>query len=255
MKAGRLDGKVAIITGGGSGMGRETSLLWAREGAKIVVADWITEGGEKTVDDIVAAGGKATFIKADISKAAEAENIVKTAVSSYGKLNVLFNNAGILGRIGINTADSKEEDADKLIAVNLKGTYLVTKYAIPELIKAGGGSIITTASECVIHSCKGASMYAATKGAVLAFSRCVAMEYAKEGIRANTMSPAATRTPMHAELQKTEIWKQLESMIPLGRACEPEDVAYLALFLASDESKFITGANLVIDGGVTVRGI
>lgn len=251
----RLNDKVAIITGGGSGIGQETSLLFAKEGAKVVVADWVAEGGEATVREIKAAGGEATFVQVDVSKAKDAEKMVKTAVATYGRLDTLFNNAGILLEpIGFRTADYKEENADKLIAVNFKGVFLGTKYAIPEIIKSGGGSIITTASECAIHACKGGAIYSGTKGAVVAFSRTVAIEYARDGIRANTISPCACRTPMHAELQKTAFWKELEQKIPMGRACEPEDVAYAALFLASDESKFITGINLVVDGGFTIRG-
>ncbi|MBA7711095.1 2,5-dichloro-2,5-cyclohexadiene-1,4-diol dehydrogenase LinX [subsurface metagenome] len=251
---GRLDSKVAIVTGGGSGMGEATSILFAKEGAKVAVADWVAEGGERVVEKIKAAGGEATFVKVDVSKAAGAEKMIKTAVNTYGKLNILFNNAGIFGPMGIKTADFKEEDADKLIAVNFKGVYLSTKYAIPEIIKSGGGSIISTASECAIHSCSGVAVYSGTKGAVLAFSRVVAMEYVQEGIRANTISPGMTRTPIHADWIGTDRWKAAENNIPLGRACEPEDVAYAALFLASDESKYITAANLMVDAGFTVKG-
>ena len=252
---GRLEGKVAIVTGGGSGMGEATSILFAEEGAKVVVADWVAEGGERVVKKIKDNGGEATFIKVDVSKAADAEKMVKTAVSTYGKLDILFNNAGILGPMGTKTADFKEEDADKIIAVNFKGVYLGTRYAIPEMIKSGGGSIISTASECAIHSCNSLAVYSATKGAVLAFSRVVAIEYAKESIRSNTISPCMTRTPMHASWSGTDAWKAAEKNIPLGKACEPEDIAYAALFLASDESKYITAANLMVDAGFTVRGV
>jgi NAD(P)-dependent dehydrogenase (short-subunit alcohol dehydrogenase family) len=157
--------------------------------------------------------------------------------------------------MGVKTADVKEEDADEVIAINFKGVFLVTKYAIPEMLKSGGGSIICTASECAIHSCSGVSVYSGTKGALLAFSRVVAMEYARQGLRCNTICPALTRTPLHEELQKTNLWNEMQDNLPLGKAAEPEDIADVALFLASDESRYVTGANIMADGGFTVRGL
>jgi NAD(P)-dependent dehydrogenase (short-subunit alcohol dehydrogenase family) len=249
---GRLDGKVAIVTGGGSGMGQATSILWAKEGAKVVVADVNVEGGKQTVQTIKDAGGEATFVQADVSKASDAKKMVEFAVKTYGKLNILFNNAGILISRGIKTADITEEDADKLIAVNFKGVFLGTKYAIPEIIKSGGGSIITTGSDSAFHGGGGGSIYAATKGAVVTFARNVAAEYAKKGIRSNSLSPCGARTPMNAEnMNKPDYEANGQKLFPLGRRCEPDDVAYAALFLASDESKYITGSNLMVDGGFT----
>lgn len=254
---GKLDGKVAIVTGGGSGFGKATSLLWAKEGAKVVIADWVTEDGETTVKEIKAAGGDATFVKVDVSKAIDAEKMVKTAVDTYGKLDILFNNAGILGPTGTKMADLKEEDVDRLIAINIKGVFLGTKYAIPEMIKSGGGVILTTGSDSAFVGNRGIPVYVASKGAVLAFSRAIAMDYAPEGIRSNTISPCVGRTPMHANFMEinTEGWKAKESEIPLGRACEPDDVAYAALFLVSDGAKFITGTNLMVDGGWLAKGM
>ena len=253
---GKLDGKVAIVTGGGSGFGKATSLLWANEGAKVVIADWVTEGGETTVKEIKAAGGDATFVEVDVSKAVDAEKMVKTAVDTYGKLDILFNNAGILNPTGTKMADLKEEDVDRLIAINIKGVLLGTKYAIPEMIKSGGGVILTTGSDSAFVGNRGIPVYVATKGAVLAFSRAIAMDYAPEGIRSNTISPCVGRTPMHANFMETNMegWKAKESGIPLGRACEADDVAYAALFLVSDGAKFITGTNLMVDGGWLAKG-
>ncbi len=254
---GKLDGKVAIVTGAGSGFGRATAILWAKEGAKVITADLMREGGETCLNEIQAAGGEASFVKADVSKATAAEKIVKTAIEKYGKLDVLFNNAGILGPRDVLTADYKVEDAEKLIDVNFKGVFLVTKFSIPEMIKSGGGSIITTCSDSAFLGNRGLAVYCGTKGAVLAFSRAVAMEYVKEGIRSNTISPGAGQTPMHAELiyKNRKAWKAVVDKIPVGRACYPEDVAKTALFFASDDSKYITGANLMVDGGWTAKGL
>jgi len=254
---GKLDGKVAIVTGAGSGFGEATALLWAREGAKLVAVD-ISEAGVKRVCEAIRkAGGIAEAVRADVSKAAEAEAMVKAAVKAFGKLDVLFNNAGALGPRDIFTADFPVEEAQRLVAVNLMGVFLGTRYAIPALLKNGGGSIISTGSDSAFLGNRGLSVYCATKGAVLAFSRAVAMEYARDGIRVNTISPGAGKTPMHAKLihGDTEAWRRVEEAIPMGRSCYPEDLARAALFFASDDSNYITGANLMVDGGWTVKGL
>ncbi|MCK9355958.1 MAG: SDR family oxidoreductase, partial [Dehalococcoidia bacterium] len=223
---GRLAGKVAIVTGAGSGIGRATALLWAREGAKIVVADSQADSAATTVRDVRVAGGDAVSTVVDVSRADDAKRMIQTAVDTYGRLDVLFNNAGILAPRGVMTADFREEDADRIIAVNFRGVFLGTKYAIPEMIKSGGGSIISTASDTAIHGVLGCSVYSGTKGAVIAFSKSVAMEYARMGIRVNTISPCVVRTPMHASFVDTPGWNATVERIPLGRACEPEDAAY-----------------------------
>lgn len=257
---GKLDGKVAIITGGGSGFGEATALLWAKEGAKVVIADWVAEGGEATVKKIKTAGGEATFVRTDVSKTEDVKRLVSTAVKKYGKLDILFNNAGIQwgpkGPISYNIADYPEEEADRVIAVNFRGVYLGMKYAIPEMLKAGGGSIISTASTCVFNACQGSAVYSGTKGAVYSLSKTVAIEYVKMGIRCNTIGPGPGRTPLHKDFirDNPEAWKGIESAIPMQRAAEPEDVAHVALFLASDESKYITGQNIMVDGGWGARG-
>jgi len=256
---GRLDGKVAIITGGGSGMGEATSILFAKEGAKVIVADWVAEGGERVVKKIKDNGGEATFVKVDVSKAVDAQKMVKTAVDTYGKLNILFNNAGIQGPMGIDLADYPVEEGEKIIAVNFEGVWFGMKYAIPEMLKAGGGSIISTASLCAFIGYKGISIYCATKGAIVALSRTVANEYARRGIRCNTINPSSSSTPLHADLLKPEVgrkvFQNVAEQIPMGRTCEPDDVAYAALFLASDESQYITGTDLMVDGGWRIKGL
>ena len=254
---GKLDGKAALVTGGASGFGEATAALWAKEGARVMVADISEAGARRVADAIRKAGGRAEAVRADVSRAAEAEGMVKAAVQAFGRLDVLFNNAGILGPRGVYTAELPVEEAERLLAVNVLGVFLGTRYAIPEMLKSGGGSIISTGSDSAFLGNRGLSVYCATKGAVLAFSRVVAMEYARQGIRANTISPGAGRTPMHAELidGNKEAWRQVEEAIPVGRSCYPEDLAKVALFFASDESKYITGANLMVDGGWSVKGL
>jgi NAD(P)-dependent dehydrogenase (short-subunit alcohol dehydrogenase family) len=255
---GRLDGKVAIVTGGNSGIGRETSLLWAREGAKVVIVGLDTQRGEETVKVIRDGSGQATFVRADVSKTSDAENMVRAAVDTYGKLDIVFNNAAILGPRGLRIVDIKEEDIHRLVEVNYVGVILGTKYAVAEMMNSGGGVILNTASDSAFLGTRGLSVYNGTKGAVLAFSRGVAMDYVRDGIRVNTISPCLTRTPIHDDFLTNEKniakFKDLEEQIPMGRACQPEDIAYAALFLVSDEAKMITGSNLMVDGGFLARG-
>jgi len=249
---GRLDGKVVIITGAGSGMGRTAAILFAKEGAKIVVADIVVEGGKETVKMIKKAGGEATFVKTDVSKAAEAQNMVKTTVDTYGKLDVLYNNAAI-GEPTIElTADCTEENWDKVQAVDLKGVWLGMKYAIPEMIKSGGGSIINTASQVATRGNFGLTAYTAAKGGVVSLSRETAIEYADKNIRVNILEPGYITTPMSEGLcSDPVITKKILDGTPQHRFGKQEEVAYAALFFASDESPHITGAELAIDGGIT----
>jgi meso-butanediol dehydrogenase/(S,S)-butanediol dehydrogenase/diacetyl reductase len=257
---GKLDGKVAVITGGTSGFGESTALLFAREGAKVVVSGRSGKRGETVVGRIRAEGGSAVFVEADITAAKAAGALVREAVGAYGRLDILFNNAGILGPRGVMTAEFPEEEARRLMDLNVLGVFYVTRYAIPEMINSGGGSIISNGSDSAFVGNRGLAVYCATKGAVVAFTRAVAMEYADRGIRANTVSPGAGRTPMHAALfdgdqAGRKAWEGVLSGIPLRRAADPEDVAQAALFFASDDSRHITGANLMVDGGWTAKGL
>jgi NAD(P)-dependent dehydrogenase (short-subunit alcohol dehydrogenase family) len=245
---GRLDGKVALITGAGMGMGQAAALLFAKEGAKVTVVDWKAEAGEETVKAIKKAGGEAIFIKADVSKAEDAQNMVKTTVKTYGKLDVIYNNAAILGRAAF-TENITEEEWDKIMAVNLKGVWLGMKYAIPEMLKRGKGSIINTASQCGDRGTRNLGAYCATKGGVLALTRVTAMELAKKNIRVNALNPGIIATPMVLASPKEE-QEGFAAVIPQGRLGRPEEVAYAALFLASDESSHVTGHTLVVDGGL-----
>lgn len=249
---GRLDGKVAIITGGGSGIGRATAVVFAKEGARVVVADWIAEGGKETVSMIKEAGGEAIFIKTDVSKAEDIKNMIKTSVNTYGKLDILMNIAGIVGE-EVSIIDCTEEVFNKIIAVNLNGVWLGMKYAIPEMLKTGGGSIVNTASIAALEAYKGIPAYAASKGGVISMSRVAAIEFAAKNIRVNCIAPGHIATPLFLGCWSPDQLKHLEEIAPQGRLGKPEEIAQVALFLASDESSHITGQTMVADGGITAR--
>jgi NAD(P)-dependent dehydrogenase (short-subunit alcohol dehydrogenase family) len=248
---GRVEGKVAIVTGAGSGIGRASAMLLAKEGAKTVVVDRNAEAGEETVRMIREAGGEAIFVKADVSEAEDIKKMVKTAVSTYGKLNILFNNAGFIHEVA-PTADASEEVFDETIATNLKGAFMGMKYAIPEMLRIGGGSIINIASIAGTKGVTNAPAYAASKGGVLALSRATAIEYATQNIRVNCISPGTISTPAMAALMKDdpEIKRNYEEAVPQGRLGRPDEVAQVVLFLASDEASHVTGEKLAIDGGL-----
>jgi NAD(P)-dependent dehydrogenase (short-subunit alcohol dehydrogenase family) len=253
---GRLDGKVAVITGGAGGFGRGACELWAKEGAKILTCDVKVAEGEAVAKEIRSNGGEIVFIPADVSKTEDAKRIVAKTIDTYGALDILYNNAGILGPRGVEIADFTEEDARRLWEINFMGVFLPTKFALPEMVKRGGGSIISTGSESAFRGNGGFCVYGPTKIAVMNFSMVTAMEYADRGIRSNTVSPGAARTPMHNDLYdgKSDLMERVEAMIPLKRAAMPDDVAKAALFYASDDSKYITGTNLVVDGGWLAKG-
>ncbi len=250
----RLRDKVTIVTGAGSGIGRAAATRFAQEGAKVVVVDINEEGGNETVTSIKAAGGDAAFIRTDVSDSAQVKEMLSFAVATYRKLDVMFNNAGIFGVRG-GPAEVAEEDWDKTIRVNLRSVYLCCKYGIPELIRNGGGSIINTASigafTCSVSpGLPSNSVYSTAKAGVVQLTRTIAWTYGRKGIRANAILPGVIETQlMRPALANNEIQQALTNQTPLGRIGRPEDVANLVLFLASDESSFITGASIVIDGG------
>jgi NAD(P)-dependent dehydrogenase (short-subunit alcohol dehydrogenase family) len=248
----RLKDKVAIITGGGSGIGRATCLLFAREGAKVVVADYIAEGGNETVRQIAAAGGQAVFVQADVSKSADVQNLIGAAVRNYGRVDILFNNAGIEGP-SAKLANLKEEDWDRVIAIDLTSVYLGMKYVIPEMIKQGGGVILSTASVAGLVGFQGSGAYAAAKAGVINLTRLAALEYADKNIRVNCICPGVIETPMVERVMGGRPRERVVRSEPIGRLGRPEDIANAALFLASDESSFATGAPFIIDGGYVAR--
>jgi len=248
----RLKDKVAIITGGGSGIGRATCLLFAREGAKVVVADYIAEGGNETVRQISAAGGQAVFVQADVSKSADVRNMIGAAVRNYGRVDILFNNAGIEGP-STKLANLKEEDWDRVIAIDLTSVYLGMKYVIPEMIKQGGGVILSTASVAGLVGFQGSGAYAAAKAGVINLTRLAALEYADKNIRVNCICPGVIETPMVERVMGGRPRERVVRSEPIGRLGRPEDIANAALFLASDESSFATGAPFITDGGYVAR--
>ena len=249
----RLADKTAIITGAGSGIGRETALLFAREGANVVVAEVADEAGRETVERIARAGGNSRFVHADVSDARQAEAMVAEAESAYGRLDVIFNNAGIFPARDGSVVDTDEATWDLVIRVNLKGVFLGCKYAVPALLRSGGGSIINTASFVALMGAATPQIaYTASKGGVLSLTREIAVEFARKGIRANALCPGPVDTPLLAELMSDPVRRERRLVhIPLGRLARTSEIANAALFLASDESSYVNGAAFAVDGGIT----
>ena len=249
----RLQGKVALITGAGNGIGRETALLFAAEGAQVVVVDVNRTAGEVVVREIEAAGGQAIFAQADVSKAADCEAMVQAAENSFGKLNVLFNNAGIMHSDDDNAMTTEESVWDLTMAINLKGVFLGCKYGIPAIRRAGGGSIINTASfVALVGAATPQLAYTASKGGVLALTRELAVIHARENIRVNALCPGPLRTELLMSFLNTDEKKQRRLVhVPMGRFGEAKEIAYAALYLASDESSYVTGTDFMVDGGLT----
>lgn len=249
----RLQDKVAIITGASNGIGRETALLFASEGASVVVADVDDRRGEQTAQDIQSAGGKAVYVHTDVSKATDCDNMVNVAEKTYGKLNVLFNNAGIMHGRDDNAVTTEEAIWDLTMAINLKGVFLGCKYGIPALKRAGGGSIINTASFVALLGAATPQLaYTTSKGGVLSMTRELAVIHARENIRVNALCPGPLRTELLMNFLNTEEKKQRRLVhVPMGRFGEAKEIAYAALYLASDESSFVTGTEFLVDGGIT----
>lgn len=254
--ADRLAGKVALITGAGGGQGRAAALLFANEGAKVVVTDVKVEGGEETVQLIKAADGQATFLATDVSQAVQVEAAVRTAVDTYGGLHIMYNNAAVLHRKDAQVTNLDEEIWQLVIDVNLKGTYLGCKYAVPEIIKAGGGSVINVSSLAGLIGIGNVHAYTASKGGVISLTRAIAMAYASQKVRCNVICPGGVDTPMMAHVfhNPNPRFRELsEKGHPIGRLGTPEDIASMALYLASDESSWVTGSVFTIDGGYAAR--
>ena len=250
----RLEGKVAIVSGGASGIGEATSRLFAAEGASVVIADINDELGAALESDIRDGGGEAAYLKLDVTDEEQWRAVVAETVTRFGKLDIVVNNAGISAPGRPPTEEQTVEGWDAVMAVNAKGVFLGTKHAIPEMRKAGGGSIVNISSVYGIVGSKGGTAYHASKGACRTFSKAAAIQYAGEQIRVNSVHPGFVDTPMTAELHSLpSVHEERVAKTPLGRMGLPEDIAYGILYLASDESRFVTGSELVIDGGMTAQ--
>jgi NAD(P)-dependent dehydrogenase (short-subunit alcohol dehydrogenase family) len=248
----RLKGKVALVTGGASGIGRATALLLAREGAAITVADLDAAGGQAVVQEIVTGGGRALFVPCDVSRAADCQRAVQQAVGTFGGLDILFNNAGLIRRADV--LDTTEEEWDRVMAVNVKSIFLMSKYAIPHMVERGGGAIVNTASGWGLVGGRNAVSYCASKGAVVNMTRAMALDHGHQNIRVNCICPGDTDTAMLRDEarqigQSDEQFLQGAADRPLQRIGQPEDIAQAVLYLASDASSFVTGTALVVDGG------
>lgn len=244
-----MEGKVALVTGGASGIGRATALAFAREGAKVVVADLVEEGSKDTVRLIKEVGGDAVFVKCDVSKAVDVEAMVKKAIDTFGRLNYAFNNAGV----GVlkSTVDCTEEDWDLHINVMLKGVWLCMKYEIPQMLKQGSGAIVNTSSGAGLIGFKGHSPYTAAKHGVIGLTKVAALDCAEVGIRVNAVCPGSIRTAMlEPLLLNLELEKAIVNLHPMKRIGKPEEIAEAVLWLYSDAASFVTGVALPVDGGI-----
>jgi len=251
----RLAEKPAIITGAGSGMGRLAAQMFAREGAQVIATDLAEAPLQETVALVKAAGGAIIGVKADVTSGADVKRAVEEGVRAFGRLNVLYNNAGIFPDEDGSLVDLEESVYERVLDVNLRGVYLCCKFGIPELVRAGGGSIINVASFVALLGCTvPQDAYTASKGAVLSLTRSLAVQYGPHNIRANAICPGPIETPMLMELlrEPAERAKRL-NRIPLGRFGRAEDIVYAAIYLASDESAWTTGTTFVVDGGISVN--
>jgi NAD(P)-dependent dehydrogenase (short-subunit alcohol dehydrogenase family) len=249
----RLDGKVALITGGASGMGRVASALFAREGARVVLTDVADEAGEATAAEIRDGGGEAAYVHADVSREADAKAMVDAAVDRFGGLHVLYNNAGVMLPEDGSVDTTDERIWDITLGVNVKGVAFGCKYGVPAMIASGGGSIVNVASFVAwMGAATSQTAYTTSKGAVLAMTREIAVEYARRGVRCNALCPGPIETPLLMQLLSDDAKRQRRFVhIPMGRLGQAEEIARAALFLAGDDSSFMTGASLIVDGGIT----
>jgi NAD(P)-dependent dehydrogenase (short-subunit alcohol dehydrogenase family) len=252
----RLEDKVTIITGAGSGMGRTAARMFAAEGAKVVCVDVAEEMAESAADEVRSAGGQASAVAADVSDETAAKRMVDHAVATFGRVDTLYNNAGIMPAADHSVIDTDVATWDKVMAVNLRGVFLGCKYAIPKMVDQGSGSIINIASFVAILGCSvPQDAYTASKGAVLALTKSLAVQFAPKGVRTNSISPGPIETPLLMDwLVKDEEAKRIRlARNPTGRFGKSEEIVHVAVYLASDESRWTNGANLVIDGGITVN--
>jgi NAD(P)-dependent dehydrogenase (short-subunit alcohol dehydrogenase family) len=252
---GRLSGKSAIITGAASGIGRAAALVFAREGARIIVADVSEDGGRQTVEIVRDKGGEAEFFRCDVSRAADADALVAAAVKTYGRLDCAFNNAGIAGTQR-KTADYEEDEWDRIMAINLKGVWLCLRAEIRQLVaQRSPGAIVNTASAAGLVASHSMPAYTAAKHGVVGLTKCAALEYARAGIRINDVCPGVVDTPLVAGMiaQQPKLASRLDQVEPVGRKARPEEIAEAVVWLCSDAASFVTGASISVDGGLTAQ--
>jgi NAD(P)-dependent dehydrogenase (short-subunit alcohol dehydrogenase family) len=253
---GRLEGKVALVTGGASGIGRATALTFAREGAKLIIADVDVDGGQQILHLITENGGDATFVQVDVTQATEVEAMISKTVETYGRLDCAFNNAGTEGTTMVSTVDYKEEDWNRVLRINLTGVWLCMKYEIAQMLIQGGGTIVNTASVAGLVGSRGAgSAYAASKHGVVGLTKTAALEYAKQGIRINAVCPGVIRTPMMERMlsRNPELEHRYIDAEPVGRLGTPEEIAEAVVWLCSDAASFVTGHTMTVDGGMVAQ--
>lgn len=252
--AGQLEGKVALVTGGSSGIGRATALAFARAGAKVVVSDVAVQGGEETARLIREAGGDAVFIRTDVSQPDEVEALIRQAVETYGRLDCAFNNAGIEGE-SAPTAECSLENWQRVLAINLTGVWLCMRYEIAQMLRQGGGAIVNTASVAGLVGFRGIPAYVASKHGIVGLTRTAALEYATAGIRVNAVCPGVIQTPMIERFTagNPAALQQLLALEPIGRLGRPEEVAEAVVWLCSDAASFVTGHALAVDGGLVAQ--
>ncbi len=253
--AGTLDGKVALVTGGSTGIGKASALAFAREGARVVVGDTNAEEGKRTVDEIVGSSGEAMFVRTDVSSSADVENLIKQGTEAYGRLDCAFNNAGIIGSIATPSHEYSEEDWDRVIGVNLKGVWLCMKHEIPQMLQQGGGVIVNTSSIWGLVGANGYSAYVASKHAVAGLTKTAALEYIGSGIRINAVNPGPIETAITQSVFKAvpEMQEQIITTTPIGRMGEPREVAEAVVWLCSEASSYVVGHTLLVDGGFVAQ--
>src|SRR5919198_256362 len=254
--AGRVEGKVALVTGGASGIGRATALAFAREGAKLVVADMNADGGHQTVHMITENGGEAIFVQIDVTSANAVEAMISQTVETYGRLDCAHNNAGIAGRVRAPLHECPEDVWDQVLAINLKGVWLCMKYEILQMLHQGSGSIVTTASIMgLVGSWSGTSAYNASKHGVVGLTKTAALEYARAGLRVNAVCPGYIWTPLLEStlMSQPEMEAQIVARHPVGRMGRPEEIAEAVLWLCSDAASFVTGHTMTVDGGYVAQ--
>ena len=251
---GRLDNNIALVAGASTGIGRATAVLFAKEGANLVIGDVNDQGGEETLAMIKEMGRDGIFVHTDVSKTADVQQLINTAVQTFGRLDCAFNNAGILGHMA-NTAESDEENWDRVMGVNIKGVYLCMKYEIAQMLTSGGGSVVNTSSLFGLIGAEGCPAYVASKHAVAGLTKAAALEYAQQGIRVNAVCPGTTRTPMLDSVVNgdPEVEAEFIALEPTGRLAFPEEIAEAVVWLSSDAASFVTGHTLSVDGGRTAK--